>query len=173
MFFEDFAHGAVHGMHWASGPGGEELFFPENFDRDCRFGCAPRGFRRLKIHLIVDFAAQDAKGFQIVLSLADRRQFERRPRPVEPEEILFEVSRHRLLQRKLTCNFSKSATIIYLRLSEIENRQSRSIVPQRSSANFLPAFDVGMLGTGDRDDLGLTSFVKIETFQDAITLLSF
>ena len=46
-------------------------------------------------------------------------------------------------------------------------------MPQRSSANFLPAFDVGRLGTGDRDDLGLTSFVKIETFQDAITLLSF
>jgi hypothetical protein len=46
-------------------------------------------FDRLKVHLIVDLAAQDAKGFQIVLTPPDRHQFKRRPGTLKPKKVFF------------------------------------------------------------------------------------
>jgi hypothetical protein len=84
MFFEDLAHGAVHGMRCAAG--GDKFLLAEDFNQDRGFRSAPDGFRRLKINLVVSLTAQDAKRLQAVFPLANRHELERRPCAVESEK---------------------------------------------------------------------------------------
>src|SRR3972149_8362270 len=98
MFFQDLAHGVVNRMHRPPAVCRHQLLLSEDLDQDRCFGNASERFRRLEIDLIVDLAAQDAEGLQIVIVFANGHEFERRPGAVEVKKNFFQISGHESLQ---------------------------------------------------------------------------
>jgi hypothetical protein len=62
MFFQDFSHRIVDGLHRTQTIGGDELILPEDLDQNRSFGGATYRFRGLEVNLIVNLTAEHAKG---------------------------------------------------------------------------------------------------------------
>ncbi len=88
MFLKDLAHGVIDGVHRTAAAGGDQLFVAENFDEHGSLSVAAMAFDRLKVHLIVDLAAQDAKGFQIILTPLGSTSVQKTPRHPQAEKSL-------------------------------------------------------------------------------------
>src|SRR6058998_1903747 len=71
MFFENFAHGVVNSMNRPLTAPGDKLLVTEDLDQNRGLRCAPNGFGRLEVNLIIDLTAQYAKRFQIILPFAN------------------------------------------------------------------------------------------------------
>src|SRR5438093_12349406 len=79
MFFENFAHGVGNSMNRPLTAPGDKLLLTEDLDQNRGLRCAPNGFGRLEVNLIIDLTAQYAKRFQIILPFANGNELERRP----------------------------------------------------------------------------------------------
>src|SRR5262245_46382077 len=94
MLFENLSQGIIDRMNRASAAGGDKFLLAEDLDQYRRLGRRPRRLRNLEIDLIVDFAAQHVKRFQVIVALANRHELEGRPSAIESKEVFLEFSRH-------------------------------------------------------------------------------